>query len=367
MLTIKLNMYLSKKIISSFVIIFLVFIICLTILSWIDILRFEYSNSTTTLNLLYLASLKAPIAAHSLIPIMILLTSLHFFITLSRSGELIIIRSAGRSILRSLIAPILTIFFIGIFLILIINPLNTVMYKVYDLEVSKLNKPLANFSLNDEGIWLREGSKDSQRVIHAKSISDNSSTLRNLTIFEFDENRVPTARIQATSATVGLKEWDLSNVKVWKVSRDNRPEDRSRTYHQYKIKTDLNIKKIKLGFGEPNKISIWELSRYIDRIENAGFSSREHRVYLNKEIALPVLMIGMFLIGGALNMGQARFTSSSLLIIVSVILGIGGFLLNNLTRILSENGAITPFVGAWVPPIILIFFALAIILHYEDG
>jgi len=364
---IKLNMYLAKKIISSFLLIFLVFIICLTVLSWVDILRFEFSNSSTSLNLLYLAALKAPITAHSLIPIMILLTALRFFLTLTRSNELIIIRSAGRSILRSLISPTLTIFFIGIFLVLIINPINTVMFKVYNLEVSKMNKPLANFSLNEEGIWLREGSSDGQRVIHAKSISNTSNTLSNLTIFEFDKNRIPTTRIQATSAIVGSDEWDLSNVKVWKVSRNNRPEDRARTYKQYKIKTELNINKIKLGFGEPNKISFWELSKYIDRIENAGFSSLEHRVYFNREIALPVLMIGMFLIGGALNMGQSRFTSSSLMIIITVILGIGGFLLNNLTKILSENGAITPLLGAWAPPIILIFFALAIILHYEDG
>lgn len=366
-MTIKLNIYLAKKVILSFLMIFLIFIICLTVLNWVDILQFEYSKSTTSLKLFYLAALKAPISAHSLIPIMILLTALRFFLTLTKSSELIIIRSAGRSVLRSLIAPILTIFIIGIFLVLIVNPINTVMFKVYDLEVSKLNKPLANFSLNDEGIWLREGSVDGQRVIHAKSISNNSNTLSDLTIFEFDEKRIPTTRIQATSAIIGSDEWNLSNVKVWKVSRDNRPEDRARIYNQYKIKTGLNINKIKLGFGEPNEISFWELSKYIDRIENAGFSSLAHRVYFNREISLPVLMIGMFLIGGALNMGQARFTSSSLMIIITVILGIGGFLLNNLTKILSENGAISPLLGAWAPPIILIFFALATILHYEDG
>ena len=363
----KLNIYLSRKIIIIFSFIFLVFLFFTTILNWIDILRFDFSKSINARELFYLAILKTPITIHPLIPVITLLTSITFFVSLSRNSELIIIRSAGRSLLRALFVPTFTVFLIALFVILVLNPINTIMYKLYESEVRLISDPQNSYSVEDEGIWLREGFDNGQRVIHAGSVSKNGSTLNNVTIFEFDKNRIPNIRISAKSAEIATNRWILENGKIWKVSRDNRPEDRSRSFNFHEIKTELNFEKIKLGFGEPYQISIWELRDYIKRIEKAGFSTLRHTVYLNGEISLPLLMIGMFLLGGALNMGHTKLKKTGLMLIGTTVLGVGAFLLNNLTQILSQNGAIPILMGAWAPPFITILLALGVILHLEDG
>ena len=48
-------------------------------------------------------------------------------------------------------------------------------------------------------------------------------------------------------------------------------------------------------------------------------------------------MVGMFLIGGALNMGHTRVSKKGLAILISIIMGISAFLLNNLTEILRMH------------------------------
>jgi len=363
----KLNVYFSKKIIYYFIFVFLIFFCFLSILTWIDILRLEFPETISSSKLFYLALLKTPILVHPLVPIITLLTSFSFFINVSRNSELIIVRSAGRSALRNLLAPMLTIFSLGVIMVLVINPINTISLKLYNLELNKINKLSATYSINDAGIWLREGYIDGQRVVNAKSIIDNGNQLEEVTIFEFNQFRIPTARIVSQIAIVTDKVWHLKNGKIWKVNRNDRPEDRAKSFKNMQIKTELNLEKIRLGFGKPSQISIWELNSFIKRIERAGFSSLKHQVYLNKEIALPVFMIGMFLIGGALNMGHSRRTKKGISLFASIIMGIGAFLLNNLTEILSENGAIPILLGAWSAPFITILITLGIILHLEDG
>ena len=252
-------------------------------------------------------------------------------------------------------------------MIFITNPLNTIALKLYNSELTKMNKFAYNYSVNDAGVWLREGHIDGQRVIHAKTVRNDAKQLRLVTIFEFNQNSIPTTRINAKLALVNNKTWVLKEGKIWKVNRSNRPEDRAKPFKQMEIKTELNLEKIKLSFTDPPKISIWNLNNYIKRIERAGFSSLKHKVYLYTQIALPFFMVGMFLISGALNMGHTRTSKKGLAVLISIIMGIGAFLLNNLTEILSQNSAIPILLGAWAPPIIVIFISLGLILHLEDG
>ncbi len=363
----RLSFYFSKKIILIFCIVFFIFLFFTIILNWIDILRFDFSKTIGSKTLAYLAILKTPVTIHPLIPIITLLTSVSFFISISRNSELIIIRSAGRSILRSLFYPTATIFLIGLFVILALNPFNTIMYKLYQSEVKLIQNSLESYSIRDEGIWLREGFSTGQRVINAKSASGFKRSLDEVTIFEFDKNRLPVNRIHAKEAIVTSEGWILKDGKIWKVNRDERPEDRSKSFETYIVKTELTFDKIKLGFGEPFQVSFWDLPTFIKGIQKAGFSTLKHKLYFNTELALPFLMIGMFLIGGMLNMGHSKLTKTGLMLILTIVLGVGAYLLNNFTQILSQNGAIPILLGAWAPPLITILVSLGLILHLEDG
>ena len=362
-----LNLYLSKKLIYYFCVIFLVFFCFLTILSWIDILRLELPPKISSAKLFYLAILKTPTIVHPLIPIIALLTSLCFFTNISRNSELVIVRSAGRSIIRSIIAPVLTIFIIGVFLILIINPINTIALKLYNSELSLVNKYTSNFSINDTGVWLREGSSSGQRVVHAQNVVDQGGKLKDVSIFEFNKFSIPIARISSKLVFISDNGWILKDGKIWKVNRIERPEDRAKSFESMWLDTELSLDKIKLGYGEPSKISFWELNSYIKRIERAGFSSLKHRLHLHKEIVLPLLIVGMFLIGGALNMGHSRLSKKRFTLLITILMGISGFLFNNLTKILGENEAIHYLFASWAPPVIIIFIVTGLILHLEDG
>ena len=112
-----------------------------------------------------------------------------------------------------MLAPIVTIFTLGLIMVFIINPFNTIVLKLYNSELSKINKSISSYSINNEGIWLREGHIDGQRVIHAKTVNNNGQQLKQVTIFEFNKLSIPTTRINAKLAVIDNKQWNIKDGK----------------------------------------------------------------------------------------------------------------------------------------------------------
>src|SRR5690606_40271997 len=61
-----------------------------------------------------LAALNTPQAVYRILPMILILASIALFLALARSSELVVIRAAGRSALRMLLAPLVTTLLIEI-------------------------------------------------------------------------------------------------------------------------------------------------------------------------------------------------------------------------------------------------------------
>ncbi|MDZ7904743.1 MAG: LptF/LptG family permease [Cypionkella sp.] len=71
---------------------------------------------------------------YTILPLLVLITSVSLFLGMSRSSEIVAIRAAGQSGLKFLIAPSLGAFTVGILALLLLNPLVTVFTTQYDIE-----------------------------------------------------------------------------------------------------------------------------------------------------------------------------------------------------------------------------------------
>ena len=132
------------------------------------------------------------------IPLTVMIGSLITFIGLSRSNELVIIRSSGKSALRLLLVPIGITFLIGSMVTMIGNPLVSSSIRANDdfLETLGLNSKKF-LSISDEGIWLREENKFKQSFIKADRTNSKGDTLFKVTIFVFDKEDNLIKRINA--------------------------------------------------------------------------------------------------------------------------------------------------------------------------
>jgi lipopolysaccharide export system permease protein len=112
---------------------------------------------------------------------------------------------------------------------------------------------------------------------------------------------------------------------------------------------------------------VWELPRYIQSLERAGFAARSHQVWFQMQLALPLLMSAMVLIAAGFTMRHIRFGRTGLNVLIALLCGFGIFFLRNFGQVLGETGQVPVMVAAWAPPLAATLFALGLLLHLEDG
>lgn len=315
-----------------------------------------------------LVALEMPWANYEILPLVVILASVAFFVSLARSSELVVVRAAGRSALRALMAPAAATLLLGVLAVAVGNPIVAVASKrEHDLSNRYRGIETAAFALSEEGLWLRQGDARGQTVIFAERASSDLGTLFGPNFLEFGPDGTPQRRINAESARLERGAWHLENVKIWQLARDTNPEAQAERLAAVTLPSDLTQDRILDSFGRPRFIPVWELPRFIAQMEASGFSARRYAVWFQSELSRPVFLVALVLMAAAFTIGHVRGTNVGLKVLFAVIAGFGLHYLRNFAQILGENGQIPVTLAAWAPPVAALLLALGILLHLEDG
>jgi lipopolysaccharide export system permease protein len=248
------------------------------------------------------------------------------------------------------------------------NPIVASTKKQYvELRETYFEGRRANFSIGDEGLWLRQGDAMGQTVIRAARSNLDGTVLFDVTLMSYRDVGGPNQRIEADTARLETGRWVLRNATVWPIISGENPQFLAQNVRQFDVPSNLTLEQIRDRIGNPSSISIWDLPAYIARLETAGFSARRHSVWLHMEIARPLFLVGMLLIGASFTMRHVRFGGTGQALIVSVVFGFGLYYVRNFAQILGETGQIPILFAAYAPPLATILLAMGIILHMEDG
>jgi len=364
-----LHAYFARKFLFRFGALFLSFL-ALAVLTDATALLGQFQGRNVGLgDTLRLALLKAPTGVYQLMSLIAALASLLVFLGLSRSSELVATRAAGQSAFRSLIAPVTVAFLIGVVGVMALNPLAATTLRKFETETGRYKSgTVSSFSLSRKGLWLRQGSARGQTVIFAERANFNGTRLSGVTFWEFDANNRGLRRIESQYAVLKPGVWKLGPGKFWRINDAAKvPDQTAKTFDSLSVPSDLTRRQIMDSFGDPTTVSIWDMPAFIKRLEKSGFSSASHRVRFQIELASPLLLAAMVMVGAAFSMRHARAGRTGLMVLLTVLSGLAVYIFQNFAQILGANGAIPVAAAAWGPPVAAIMFASALILHMEDG
>ncbi|MEM8773396.1 MAG: LPS export ABC transporter permease LptG [Pseudomonadota bacterium] len=361
-----LHYYFARKFFVTFFLISLVFLILLTLIDLVDELG-DFPN-LPFVDVLEVVLLNLPHANYEILPLIMILSAVALFLRLARSSELVVVRAAGRSGMRSLLAPICVAALIGVFAITIFNPIVAASSKRYnDVVNNHLGAGSNVLAISSDGLWLRQGSGEGQSVIHAERASSDVGTLFRATFISFDTNGAPLQRIVSDTATLSDGFWELKNVKIWNLGLGANPEAGSQNVDAMRLPSGLTQDSIIDSFGKPEYISLWDLPRFIRQLENAGFSAKRYTVWFQMELSRPLFLVALVIVAAAFTMKHARLSNTGISVLIAVMLGFTLHYIRNFAQILGENGQIPIYLAAWAPPIASLMLAIGILLHMEDG
>jgi lipopolysaccharide export system permease protein len=363
-----LHLYFARRFAVSFLSVFGAFAAMLALIDLIEQIRRFGGEGLSFTQVFVLTLLNLPAGLYQIMPLIMILATLSLFLALARSSELIVTRAAGRSALRAVAAPVAVAFLFGIMSVALFNPIVAATANQFELLSDRYQGRQASvLSISEEGLWLRAGGDDGQTVISAAVSNADGTRLGDVMFLRFDLNGSPQWRIEAASAQLAPGGWEVVNGKRWSLGETGNPEARAETFEIFFLESRLTLDEIRASFGSPSTVPVWALPQYIERLEKSGFTARQHRMWLHKELANPLFYTAMVLVAAAFTLRHTRFGGTGVMILIALLMAFSLYFVRNFAHILGENGQIPILLAAWGPPIATMLLPLGLLLHLEDG
>ena len=362
-----LERYLIRRVAGSFLMVSGIFLSMLLLLDMVEQVRRLAGQSVSFGQILRLSALNLPEGFYEIAPLVLMLSALWVGLGWSRSSEFVVIRAIGRSVPRLVVVPAVVVLVVSIGFVAVMNPLVAGASREYSRAVAQIrDMPTSVAAISTQGLWLRQADAQGQTVIHAMTAEATGTILQDVTFLEFHSDGGVTRRLHAQRAVLRPGQWQLDRVKLWDLSALN-PEQSAEFLDRVDVPTDLTPEQIRDSFAQVRAIPLLQLPGFIATLERAGFAALEHRMRLNMELALPVMLTGMMLLALALSIHHMRAGSAGVRALVTILAGFALFFLRNFAQVLGESGQIPVILAAWGLPVATLLLAIGVMLNLEEG
>ncbi len=304
--------YVSWRFLSSCALVFAALASFVFVINLAELLNRGAASDELTLGVaLAMAAFKLPLTLGKMLPFIVLFGAIWMFSRLSRFHELVAIRAAGVSVWQFLAPALIVAFLAGTFAVTIYSPFSAAAASQFEqLEAKHLRGRTSLLAVFQTGVWLRQADAGRQAVIHALRTSDQGLALEDVIVFIYEGADVFDRRIDAKSAVLDAE------AGVWRLTDAvETAADGTATKHAaYELPTALTPAEVQDSFASPDTISFWDLPRFIETAEAAGFTAVRHRMHLYALLALPLLACAMVVIAAAFSLKPARLGGTGALL-----------------------------------------------------
>ena len=350
----KLNIYLLKNFIYSFLIVFLLITVLIFFSDLIEQFR-KATNKNVPLSIIFrMTMLNTPSLSFSTLPIVIFFSSVFCYLKLIRSSEYIIMGSSGVSTLQLAKAPIVIFFIISIVFVLLINPLSALFQKEFhELDYKYMKRIDRLTSISKNGIWLmQENINGITNIIYAKNIEDEGSKLIDFMLLEYNNLNELEGRIDGKQAKLIDKKWLMKEILFTK--KDSEPK-----YYEYlEYSSTISKDDIKNSLSAPEMMSFLQLGSFIYILEKLGYSANDYKIYFYNILFMPIVVIGFVLLANVIVIDLKQNDKFTKIILFSFLLIFIYYFFSNLMNTLGENSKINPILSSITTPILLFILSI---------
>ncbi len=381
-----IGLYLTRKYLLA------LFVISMSILSLIFLIEFETQFSTlsdqdvTFGQTAKLALLITPQKMEKFLPAIFAFSALWMSIRLGVLNEITVIRSSGMAGMFALLAPTVMAFIIGVLLTGLITPAGALMAKRQNQIISAMLGEKNQVFLESSGFfWFRQVLEGRQTMVRA-SKTNRGMTYEDIHVFMFDENGHLSERIYAKAATLfddlndssvelrigysfesesspGLCLYDY---RIWQVkSNATEPAANASAVPVACFEMELTAQEIRDSLDPPQLIPFWQLSSQIASLDLSGFSSTAHRVFMHGQLAKPLLLAAMVLIGSALTLRHTHTLNLFSATLATTLCTLLIVFVHDFARILGEAETIPAAAAAWTTPVAAALLAIGTLSYLE--
>ena len=301
-----------------------------------------------------------PFVVAQIVPVGLFLSILIVFCIMSKSNEIIALRSSGISIYY-LLLPLLSI---GVLFTILLFFLSEV---VVPFTTSKANKIWLSevrkerlYTTREKNVWI----KGNRKITHIKYYDATNRSLHGISINYFDKDFNLIKRVDAKEALFEKEKWVLTNSMVQTLNIDTRSY--KVTFHDKEVESlDFSPEDMKRAMKKSVEMSFKELMSYIRKVEAEGYDATVYRVDLQAKIAFPFVCIILCMLGIGISVrGKMR---EGIPLVVAYGLGIVFFywIFNSFCVSLGYGEVLPAWVAVWVANFTFLCFGLYMLMNAE--
>lgn len=368
-----LSLYIGRHFLLAVLSALLLLLVIIGMVELIELIRraSETPRGVPFLVILEMMALKLPTTAEKVYPFAFLIGGMVTLSRLTRSNELVVARSAGVSVWQFLMPGILIALALGAFFVGIMSPIAAATISRFEkVEGKYITGRPSMLSISPSGIWLRQvgekglafrGMAADEYILHALRMDPSSLKLTDVIIYLFDADHRFLGRIDAPAATLTAGSWNMRDALL------SAPQMKPEIAPAYVMPTQLTLSQIQDSFAAPETFSFWALPGFIDLLERSGFSALRHKLHYHSLMAMPLLLAGMLLLAAVFSLRQARRGKAGTMVVLGITSGFLLYFATNLIYALGAAGSLPVVLAAWAPSLVVVMFAVAALLHLEDG
>ncbi len=355
-----INKYLIIKFIKIILNTILIFFTLGIILNIFEEINFLKNSSLSFLFPLTLALLYVPSLILDLLPFIIFLSSVFYFLHLRFSKELVMIKVFGYSNLKIILILSFFSLLLGLFVLFAINPITARLIKQYEIEKARYSKDVDHLiSINKNGVWIKETDNVGYKIINAKSL--NTNTLENISIYIFDSSGSLLKRIESETALITNNPWQLKKNYV-----HNNLENSNIFYENYELISENTSEKINSLYKNLNTIPFLRLITNYQDLNKGGYSNKILNEKLNKFTSLPIFLFLMVVLAGIFTIGSLKNKQNFYYLLSSILICVVIYYLKDLSIALGQTEKINLTLSIWMPIIIISLFCSICIIQINE-
>ena len=352
-----LNKYLAKEFGKVVINIFLIFFCLGFIMNLFEEINFFKDIDIGIYLPILLSIIIIPSLLYNMLPFIILLSGIWFFLKIKRSDEITAMKVSGMSNFSIILIPGILSVVLGIFFITSINPITSALVKKYEMIKGTYEKDSDYLAaITENGIWIKEKNSNKNNIIRSSNLEKES--LINVSIYKFDQDNNFVERIEAKSANIKSLKWILKDVKITDENGMILPLNTEKIYYN----SIYDIEKIKSLYSNLDTISFWDIKNEIKLLEERGYSTKQMETKLHRSLSFPFFLLAMVLLSGVFTLGPEFRGNNTFYIFIAIIICVLVYFFNDFSAALGETEKLSVEIAVWMPiAIIFIFSAVGVI------
>jgi len=365
---IKINIYIIKKFLSNFALIASAIMILVAMINIFELLDRVAGKQISFGQIILLDILQVPSFIEEIAPFLVMLSSMTTLFSLSIRSEINVMMASGLSLWQVLLPIAFGAFLLGLFFVLIFNPISIISSKkLSKMQQVLIEKEEENLLQPPHGVWLKQDNllnNGGNIVIKATKVYRKNLQMKNITFWFFNKKNQFYKKIDAKDMFLKEGFWFLNDVTTNYDNNVNQLQDHLKIATN--LKADFITKKILNNFENVNLFSVYELPNLINNLKDSGFSPRKFLVYYNLFLVKPFLFIAMALMAAFFAINSVRSKYNIIFFVFGIAAGLVLYISLVIIAALGSSGVIPIFLSTWVVVVVLMTISMLLIFKKES-